>query len=630
MRRPVLIGWMFGISVLLVGVTMVWISSMALRLERTTAEVTARADHEEKIRLALWRMDSIITPLIVEESSRPFFLYQPFYLTRRAYDRLFSELEPGEVLVPSPLLSFTPENIRLHFQMDSEGQLTSPQVPTGTMRDRAEQDYVRRERVEAAGAHLEELEKLLDRESLLAAIPEARNQFELQVSNAQGAWTADELPTQYKLTPPRQQLQEPAQVQKRSAQLSQSFEAIKQSARGSNEYNARKRAVNRLASQQVDNLSNQLMFCKTYIPEESFIENAMLPMWVKGELILARRVNLQGQDIIQGCWINWPELRQKLLQETRELLPESGLEPVLDPEGELPDRMLASLPVEFRAGPAPPVEVEPLLSVRLPLIVGWGCGGLAVVAIGILLAGVVRLSERRASFVSAVTHELRTPLTTFKMYTDMLLGGRVRGEEQRQKYLETLQTEADRLGHMVENVLAYARLENRGESQALETVSVGALLDRVESRLADRATQSGIELRVDPGETDDGSRPRELTVRVEPSTVEQILLNLVDNACKYGRGSGQESIHLELRVGQRPSDPVELRVRDHGPGLERDALRKLFEPFSKSASEAARSAPGVGLGLALSRDLARAMGGDLRLVETSPTGTVFSLALPRG
>ena len=106
-------------------------------------------------------------------------------------------------------------------------------------------------------------------------------------------------------------------------------------------------------------------------------------------------------------------------------------------------------------------------------------------------------------------------------------------------------------------------------------------------------------------------------VRVDLSVVDQILSNLVDNAIKYAGSAADRRIHLEVEPAGRW---LALIVRDHGPGLPPGVIRTLFRPFSKSAHDAAHSAPGVGLGLALSRRLARALGGDLRLIENGPAG----------
>jgi signal transduction histidine kinase len=217
-----------------------------------------------------------------------------------------------------------------------------------------------------------------------------------------------------------------------------------------------------------------------------------------------------------------------------------------------------------------------------------------------------------------VTHELRTPLTTFRLYTEMLDEGMVVGADSQRSYLKTLRAEADRLGHLVENVLAFARLERGRAADGREVVAPAELLDRLVPRLASRARQAGMELLVGPVET-------EARVRVDLSVVDQILSNLVDNAVKYAGDAPDRRIHLDVWPAGRW---LTVCVRDHGRGLSPGVYRRLFRPFSKSAHEAAHSAPGVGLGLALSRRLARTLGGDLRLQANGPLGACFELTLP--
>jgi signal transduction histidine kinase len=247
--------------------------------------------------------------------------------------------------------------------------------------------------------------------------------------------------------------------------------------------------------------------------------------------------------------------------------------------------------------------------------------GLATLAAAVTLRGVVALSERRGAFVSAVTHELRTPLTTFRMYAEMLAEGMVPSAQHRQDYLEPLRREADRLAHLVENVLQYARLERGRPGGRREEVALATLLERTAPRLADRAEQAEMKLEVDVAD-----EVQSLSLCTDPAAVEQILFNLVDNACKYASHGEDKRIHLEISAASRH---LQFRVRDHGPGISRQGQRKLFLPFSKSVHEAANSAPGVGLGLALSRRLAKDLGGSLTLAtQDGGSGAVFVLELP--
>jgi signal transduction histidine kinase len=209
------------------------------------------------------------------------------------------------------------------------------------------------------------------------------------------------------------------------------------------------------------------------------------------------------------------------------------------------------------------------------------------------------------------------------MYTEMLASGMVPDEARRRSYIDTLRKEAERLSHLVENVLSYARLERGRASSRVEEITPGDLLGRIEERLRQRAEQGALVLRV---EFADGVADRAL--RTDTTAVEQILFNLVDNAAKYARPREGTA---ELLMSVAPTDVagVAIRVTDHGPGLPAPARQRLFRPFSKSAVEAAHSQPGVGLGLALSRRLARdELHGDLVLERTGPEGTTFRLELP--
>ena len=147
---------------------------------------------------------------------------------------------------------------------------------------------------------------------------------------------------------------------------------------------------------------------------------------------------------------------------------------------------------------------------------------------------------------------------------------------------------------------------------------MATLLERMKDRLEEVVARGGMELVWE-------NQCPEARLRVDTSIVEQILLNLVDNACKYAAEATDRRIHL--RALPQGGYAV-LRLCDHGPGVSADVAGRLFRPFSKSAHEAANSAPGVGLGLALSRQLARRLGGELELDRNPPGGACFALTFP--
>ena len=254
----------------------------------------------------------------------------------------------------------------------------------------------------------------------------------------------------------------------------------------------------------------------------------------------------------------------------------------------------------------------------MSLLLSWLGVGIAAVASAFLLNGVMKLSERRASFVSAVTHELRTPLTTFRMYSEMLAERMVPEEKQRQ-YANTLKLEADRLSHLVENVLQFARLERSSAKPTSQTVAVSELLERCSPRLIERVNESDMKLSINIDDT-----VCDTSIQTHPASVEQIIFNLVDNACKYAKPNSKNLIELKC---SRASNALRISVRDYGPGVALKFKKTMFQPFSKSDIDAANTAPGVGLGLALCRRMARSQGGRL-FHESQTDGALFVLELP--
>jgi signal transduction histidine kinase len=313
------------------------------------------------------------------------------------------------------------------------------------------------------------------------------------------------------------------------------------------------------------------------------------------------------------------KLRNLLLAEARQLLPAASLGRAGNERDD--SFILASFPFKLSPGGigATPESSIPR-TISISLIAGWIAALVALLAAFFLISNIMKLSDRRASFVSAVTHELRTPLTTFRLYSDMLSTGAVR-EEKRPVYLNVLSREADRLSHLVENVLAFSQIERGSARSTVSEVELGETLESMRERFESRLGAAGLRL--------DFQSKGPIKLTLDTCALEHILFNLIDNAAKYAANSEPPVVSLETSVRR---GGIEIRVCDHGPGISGSECKRIFRPFHKSAKRAAETKPGVGLGLALSKRLARSMGGTLscRHRPDGTQGAVFVLSLPYG
>lgn len=331
-------------------------------------------------------------------------------------------------------------------------------------------------------------------------------------------------------------------------------------------------------------------------------------------LHLLRRQTIGELGTLQGLRVDWAALQQWLLDEVEWIAPGAGLQRSESPStGEtrlvsVPARLV--LPDEFgRDGSS---------ETMLPLAVTWICVLSALGVVAMALRASDSVSERRGRFVSAVTHELRTPLTTFQMYAQMLADGMVRDEDAKAEYLETLRNESERLSRVVESVLLYSRLEEGGDRVRRQEARARETVDGWLESLRQRAEDGGMRLEADVAVDGDA------TLTVDRQALEQVLLNLVDNACKYAAPT-DDRLEVSARIER---GELVLDVRDHGPGVPPAERNAIFQEFRRGEAHEAGAAPGVGVGLALARGLARAHDGDVTLVTTSPPGSLFRLTLP--
>jgi signal transduction histidine kinase len=254
---------------------------------------------------------------------------------------------------------------------------------------------------------------------------------------------------------------------------------------------------------------------------------------------------------------------------------------------------------------------------RLGLLFAWASALVALVAVAIGAGSLLTFSQKRLRFVSAVTHELRSPLTTLRLYLDLLIGGLIREESQRENYIRTLHAETDRLSCLVNNVLEFARLENQGAPQLQHSLDLSGWLSSIAQAWQIRLEVAGKQLviQAEPG----------LQIWGSSVLLGQIIGNLLDNACKYTRDAADARVWLRA---WREKDVLIVEVEDRGPGIAPRDERLVFRTFERGHA-VETSTGGVGLGLSLARRWARAMSGTLNLRRSAEGGACFRLEIPQ-
>ncbi|HEY0987729.1 MAG TPA: HAMP domain-containing sensor histidine kinase, partial [Kofleriaceae bacterium] len=245
-------------------------------------------------------------------------------------------------------------------------------------------------------------------------------------------------------------------------------------------------------------------------------------------------------------------------------------------------------------------------------------GAIAILAaflVVVLVARAERLARERSQFAAAAAHELRTPLAGLQLYGDMLADGLGDPAKQRD-YARRMSEEAARLGRVVANVLGFSQLERGNLSVDPQVGALGAVLRELAERAGPALDRAGAALALDVAP--------ELTARFDRDALARIVGNLLDNAEKYSRGADDRTISLAARIA---GDAVEVVVSDRGPGVAPPARSRQFQPFARGVS--ADGPAGLGLGLALSQSLARAMGGELSYRPAPGGGAAFVLTLTR-
>ncbi len=226
------------------------------------------------------------------------------------------------------------------------------------------------------------------------------------------------------------------------------------------------------------------------------------------------------------------------------------------------------------------------------------------------------LADLRSQFVAHVSHELRTPLTSIQMFAETLALGRVPDPEKQREYLETIARESERLARLVDQVLAFSKIEQGRVDYSLQSMALTPIVEAAARAVEPSLAQQGFTLR----RIYYGCAP---IIRADADALEQAILNLLTNAMKYS----SDSRDIELQLRQSGSE-VFIDVLDQGIGVPAQFREKIFEKFFRAPMAAGAAVPGVGLGLTLVAHVAAAHGGRVEVRTNQPKGSIFSLILP--
>jgi signal transduction histidine kinase len=291
----------------------------------------------------------------------------------------------------------------------------------------------------------------------------------------------------------------------------------------------------------------------------------------------------------------------------------------------------------------PPSPVDRVVSLPLPppfeahRVVAWdatdtslgkGAGSLHLWGIALLglviIAGVwaalreaaaeVRQARQRSAMLLSISHDLRTPLSSIRLLSETLMEDRVPAPARQQEFLRTISAQAERLRQMIERVLYLVKHEQNPGEYRRDAVELGPMVEACAESFRLQNTGGGsVELTV---EVESGLDP----VRGDARALEQVVMNLLDNARKYGGG--------RVRLGvKRTDNGVSIEVSDNGPGVDPAEMKRVFRPFYRGRREASSDKAGSGLGLAICRDVIRAHHGRIDVTRGPTGGAVFTVRL---
>jgi signal transduction histidine kinase len=341
------------------------------------------------------------------------------------------------------------------------------------------------------------------------------------------------------------------------------------------------------------------------------------------ELVLYRLVSSGGSRSVQGALLDRGQIFDRWLPQVIERHSVASTRPTVvaaDAAASCSLRTAASDILEGLHLCFPPEAVASVQGVPAPEV-GLLFALVIVVAAAILATDLAarradELARQRGAFISAVSHELRTPLTTLRMHAELLRDGLV-SEQRKQKFHDDMVQESVRLSHLVENVLEATRLEEGRRLLRAQPGPLGSAVKGICAAQAPFLQTKGFTVEVDAAE---------VTATFDRQAVEQIVVNLLDNAAKYSAEAAALVVRVEVR---EEGGAAVIRVLDRGPGIPADERDRVFHRFHRVDRPGQDHVVGTGLGLSLVRELAQAHGGDAQALPRDGGGCCIEVRLPK-
>ncbi len=251
----------------------------------------------------------------------------------------------------------------------------------------------------------------------------------------------------------------------------------------------------------------------------------------------------------------------------------------------------------------------------LPIKSEEGISG--VVAVLHDITEIKKLEKMRIEFVANVSHELRTPLTSIKGFIETLKDGAIDDSENNRRFLNIIETHAERLNNLIDDLLQLSRIESREIGMELQSINLRELVENVISNLKEAVEQKGHTIEIDfPA-----NLPR---VKADPEKMEQVLSNLLDNATKFTPEKGR----ICIRAIDKGKD-IQIEISDTGIGIPQKHLPRLFERFYRVDKARSRELGGTGLGLAIVKHIVQVHGGKVGVESKPDKGSKFFFTLPK-